>query len=169
MTSFPRFASLAATAAFAASLCFAPPARAAAPLLLQWGTIDTSGAEAQAESAALKSKLAKKAAAARKTAAAESRAAYFVQFPGPVAEEWRVWLESATQVRGYLPEFAYLVWATPSEMDAIAANENVFWTGEWKPEYKTVLAGSLGITLGQVVIHCHHVYAVACQGVKEYR
>ncbi|MBP5788294.1 MAG: S8 family serine peptidase, partial [Kiritimatiellae bacterium] len=109
--------------------------------LLQWGTIDTASDAAQAESAALKAKVAKKAAAARKAgAAAESRAAYVVQFPGPVADEWRAWLESATQVRGYLPEFAYLVWATPSEMDAIAANPDVFWTGEWKKEYKTVCA-----------------------------
>jgi hypothetical protein len=113
---------------------------ASEPLLLQWGTIDTASDAAQAESAALKAAVAKKASAARKTAAAESRAAYVVQFPGPVADEWRAWLESATQVRGYLPEFAYLVWATPSEMDSIAANENVFWTGEWKKAYKTVRA-----------------------------
>ena len=122
---------------------------AAEPLLLQWGTIDTSSAAAQAESAALKAALAKKAAAARKAgAAAESRAAYVVQFPGPVADEWRAWLESATQVRGYLPEFAYLVWATASEMETIAANPDVFWTGEWKKEYKTVCAGTVPAAKG---------------------
>ncbi len=126
-----------ATLALASSVAWA-----AEPLLLQWGTIDTASAASQAESAALKTTVAKKAAAARKTAAAESRAAYVVQFPGPVADEWRDWLESATHVRGYLPEFAYLVWATPSEMDAIAANENVFWTGEWKKDYKTVAVGA---------------------------
>ena len=143
MTSFRRFLALASAFVFAAAVLVAPVSRAAAPLLLQWGTIDTGGAEAQAESATLKAKVAKKAAAARKAgAAAESRAAYVVQFPGPVLEEWRTWLESATQVRGYLPEFAYLVWATPTEMDAIAANENVFWTGEWKKEYKTVRVSS---------------------------
>jgi hypothetical protein len=126
-----------ATLALASSVAWA-----AEPLRLQWGAIDTSSVAAQAESRALRATVAKKAAAARRAAAAESRAAYVVQFPGPVLEEWRVWLESATQVRGYLPEFAYLVWATPSEMLAVAANENVFWTGEWKPEYKTVRAGS---------------------------
>ena len=133
---------IAATAALAASLWLAPASQAAAPILLQWGTIDTSSAEAQAESAALKAKLAKKSAAARKAGAAETRAAYVVQFAGPVTEAWRTSLEAATQVRGYLPEFAYLVWATPSEMDAIAALDGVCWTGEWKKEYKTVLAGS---------------------------
>ena len=120
----------------------ASTAFAAEPLLLQWGTIDTSGTEAQAESAALKAKVAKKAALARarKSVAAEERAAYVVQFPGPVTEEWRTWLEASTQVRGYLPEFAYLVWATATEMETIAANPDVFWTGEWKKDYKTVLA-----------------------------
>ena len=139
MTSFRQFLSFASASVLAAAFLSLPASRAAEPLLLQWGTIDTASVEAQADSAALKAKVAKKAATARKAgAAAESRAAYVVQFPGPVTEEWRVWLESATQVRGYLPEFAYLVWATPSEMDAIASNENVFWTGEWKTEYKTV-------------------------------
>ena len=126
-----------ATLALAASVAWA-----SAPLRLQWGIIDTASDASQAESRALRATVARKAADARRAAAAESRAAYVVQFPGPVLAEWRTWLESATQVRSYLPEFAYLVWATPSEMLAVAANENVFWTGEWKPEYKTVRAGS---------------------------
>ena len=128
---------LAAALALAAATAFS-----AEPLRLQWGTIDTSSPAARTESAALKAKVAKKAARARKYTAPEARAAYIVQFPGPVTEEWRAWLESATQVRGYLPEFAYLVWATATEMEAIAANPDVFWTGEWKKEYKTVRAGS---------------------------
>ena len=122
--------SLSATAAFAAE-----------PLLLQWGSIDTSGSEAQTESAALKAKVAKKAALARarkSAAAAGERAAYVVQFAGPVSEAQRSWLEAATQVRGYLPENAYIVWATAPEMESIAASSDVFWTGEWKKEYKTV-------------------------------
>ena len=102
---------------------------AAEPILLQWGTINTAEPAAQAESAAVKTKLAKKAAAIRRTAAAETRAAYLVQFPSAVTEDQRTWLEAATQVRGYIPENAYIVWATPSEMNAIAANPDVFWTG----------------------------------------
>ena len=136
---------LTAALALAATTVFA-----AEPLLLQWGTIDTSGTEAQAESAALKAKVAKKAALsrARKSAAPEARAAYIVQFPGPVTDEWRTWLESTTQVRGYLPEFAYLVWATATEMETIAANPDVFWTGEWKKDYKTVRAGTAAAAKG---------------------
>lgn len=111
---------------------------AAEPLLLQWGTIHTGAPDAQAESAAIKTKLAKKSAATLHAAAAETRAAYIVQFPAAVTEAQRTWLESATQVRGYIPENAYIVWATPSEMAAIVANPDVFWTGEWKKEYKTV-------------------------------
>ena len=120
-------------------LAFLPASRGTEPIRLQWGTIDTSSRAAQDESAALKANVAKKAARASKSAP-EERAAYIVQFPGPVTEEWRTWLESSTQVRGYLPEFAYLVWATPAEMEAIAANQDVFWTGEWKKDYKTVRA-----------------------------
>ena len=144
MISFRRIRPLASASFLAAALLSAPLSRAAEPLLLQWGTIDTSSHAAQAESAALKAKVAKKAALARarKSAVPEERAAYIVQFPGPVTEEWRTWLEASTQVRGYLPEFAYLVWATATEMDTIAANSDVFWTGEWKKDYKTVLAGS---------------------------
>ncbi|MBP5786862.1 MAG: hypothetical protein J6Y19_03475, partial [Kiritimatiellae bacterium] len=143
MATFHRFFSLASASALAVALLAAPASRAAEPLLLQWGTIDTASDAAQAESASLKAKVAKKAARdRRRRRATPTRAAYVVQFPGPVTAEWRSWLESATQVRGYLPEFAYLVWATAAEMETIAANENVFWTGEWKKEYKTVCAGS---------------------------
>ena len=119
----------------------ATTALAAEPLLLQWGAIDTSGSAAQAESTALKAKVAKKAALARarkSAAAAGERAAYVVQFAGPVSEAQRTWLEASTQVRGYLPENAYIVWATAPEMESIAASPDVFWTGEWKKEYKTV-------------------------------
>ena len=108
-------------------------AMAAEPLLLQWGTIDTASAERQAESASLKRSVKAKAAAR----GAESRAAYMVQFDGVIQGEWRDWLEGVTQVRGYVPENAYLVWATAGEMAKISAHEHVFWTGEWKSEYKT--------------------------------
>ena len=85
---------LAAALALAAATAFS-----AEPLLLQWGTIDTSSSAARAESAALKAKVAEKAAlACARKATAEERAAYVVQFPGPVTGEWRTWLESATQV-----------------------------------------------------------------------
>ena len=135
MATFHRFFSVASTSVLAVALLVAPVSRAAEPLRLQWGTIDTSSADAQAESASLQAKIAKKAALdRRRRVAAPARAAYIVQFPGPVTEEWRTWLESATQVRGYLPEFAYLVWATAAEMEAIAAHEGVYWTGEWKKE-----------------------------------
>ena len=113
---------------------------AAEPIFLQWGVINTDAPGAQSESVAVKARLAKKAAATRLAAAAETRAAYLVQFPAAVTEAQRTWLEAATQVRGYIPENAYIVWATPSEMDAVAANPDVFWTGEWKKEYKTARA-----------------------------
>lgn len=116
-------------------------AMAAEPLLLQWGTIDTASAERQAESASLQKSVKAKAMAR----GAESRSAYMVQFDGVIQGEWRDWLEGATQVRGYVPENAYLVWATAGEMAEISAHEHVFWTGEWKSEYKTPASVKAGV------------------------
>ena len=117
---------------------------AVGPLRLQWGTVETSGESAQTESASLRSAVAGKTSGVRslKSADAPSRAAYIVQFKGCLSEEWRVWLESTTQVRGYIPEDAYIVWATAAEMEAIFSYEGVHWVGEWKREYKIARAGT---------------------------
>ena len=117
---------------------------AAGPLRLQWGTIETAGGSAQAESDSLRSAISRRAAGVRslKSADVSSRAAYIVQFKGGISEEWRVWLETTTQVRGYIPEDAYIVWATAAEMEAISSYEGVHWVGEWKREYKIVRAGT---------------------------
>ena len=126
---------------FAAIVIASAATVAAEPLFLQWGTIETSGGTAQAESASLKTSVANKASKVRMLKTASPvRAAYIVQFESAVTEEWRTWLESATLVRGYLPENAYIVWATASEMETIASHAGVHWVGEWKNEYKTVLA-----------------------------
>lgn len=116
-------------------------ALAAEPLLLQWGTIDTASAERQAEAASLRTRVKAKAQAR----GAEDRAAYLVQFDGVVQGEWRDWLAATTQVRGYIPENAYLVWATAGEMAEISAHGHVFWTGEWKREYKTEATVKAGV------------------------
>ena len=131
----------------AATACAAASASAVAadptPLRLRWGFVETSGAEAQAESDALRASLARKPARAPAgKAGAPARAAYVVQFEDVVTAEWRAWLESATQVRGYVPENAYLVWATAGEMEEIASGPGVHWVGEWKKEYKTARGGA---------------------------
>ena len=113
------------------------------PLRLRWGVVETSGADAQAESDALKASLAQKPARAPAgKAGPPARAAYVVQFEDVVTAEWHAWLESATQVRGYVPENAYLVWATADEMVEIASGPGVHWVGEWKKEYKTARTGA---------------------------
>ena len=128
-----------AFAAASASAVAADPT----PLRLRWGVVETSGADAQAESDALKASLSQKPARAPAgKAGAPARAAYVVQFEDVVTAEWRAWLESATQVRGYVPENAYLVWATAGEMEEIASGPGVHWVGEWKKEYKTARGGA---------------------------
>ena len=96
-------------------LAFSSASRGAEPLLLQWGAIDTSAAAP-----------AKSARNVMQKGADAGRAAFLVQFEGAITEQWRTWLEGATQVRGYIPANAYLVWATAAEMDAIAAHEGVY-------------------------------------------
>lgn len=114
-------------------------AAATEPVLLQWGAIDTSAKAAQEESDGIKASFAKKTARLPAGKAdGSSRAAYLVQFEGAIRGEWRDWLESATQVRGYIPENAYIVWATAVEMESIASHDGVHWIGAWKKEYKTV-------------------------------
>ena len=117
---------------FALLPALALSAQGSEPILLQWGEVDTSAAAPPKGARAF----------ARKGADANERGAWLVQFEGAVTEEWREWLEGATQVRGYIPEDAYLVWATAAEMEAIAAHEGVRWTGEWRKEYRTVRAGA---------------------------
>lgn len=109
----------------------------AGELWLQAGRVDTGSAEAKREERALKARVAREARAERERRGGEAeRGAYVVQFAGAVRGAWRDWLEGATEVRGYLPENAYLVWATAGEMERIAAGDGVAWVGEWKREWK---------------------------------
>lgn len=59
-----------------------------------------------------------------------------VQFPGPVQPEWRAALEAAgLRVVAYIPENAYLVWARPGQIEALAASAPLRWSGEYRPTY----------------------------------
>ena len=144
MHGMERWAALAIVAVVVFAFMSSATADAVGSLRLQWGTIETSGASAQAESDSLRSAISRRAAGVRslKSVDVSSRAAYIVQFRGCISEEWRLWLESTTKVRGYIPEDAYVVWATAAEMEAIASYEGVHWVGEWKREYKTVSVGT---------------------------
>ena len=105
-----------------------------APLILDWGTLDTAGAAQQKASQAIRS-------AGRATAVQQlnvrGAAPWLVQFDDVVQAEWRAGLEaSGAKIKGYMPENGYLVEATPKQIAAIAARDHVAYVGEFLPEYK---------------------------------
>ena len=105
-----------------------------APLVLDWGVVDTSSAERQAASRAIRSAAAPTTV---QTLSGEGRAPWLVQFDGVVREEWKGELEAAgARLRGYIPENAYLIEAEPGQIAAIGGMEHVTWVGEFLPEYK---------------------------------
>ena len=104
------------------------------PLILDWGTLDTSGAAQQKASQAIRS--AGRATAVQQLSARGS-APWLVQFDGVVQDGWRAALEAAgAKIKGYMPENGYLVEATPKQIAAIAALGHVAYVGEFLPEYK---------------------------------
>ena len=105
-----------------------------APLILDWGTLDTAAAAQQKATQAIR-------AAGRPTTVqrlnARGAAPWLVQFDGVVQDEWRAALEAAgAKIKGYMPENGYLVEATPKQIAAIAALDHVAYVGEFLPEYK---------------------------------
>lgn len=110
-------------------------AMAGPPVLLEWGTIETSGAEPQAMFRRLK---ASASAPVAQRPTAEGAAPWLVQFNGAGREEWKTALEAAgAAIREYIPENAFLVEATPRAMARVAALPEVAWAGEYLPAFKT--------------------------------
>ncbi len=106
---------------------------AADPVVLDWGAIDTATPEQQTLSRDLRT--AQAAMAQRK--GAEAPAPWLVQFNGVVREEWKAaLLKAGAVIQGYIPENAFLIEATPAALATIAAMPEVYWVGEYLPEYK---------------------------------
>lgn len=110
---------------------------AAEPILLDWGRVDTADSEQQTRSRELRT--ARRAAVQRQSAA--GTVPWVVQFNDVVREEWKTALTDAGAViRGYIPENAFLVEATPEAIAEIGARKEVFWVGEYLPDYKRARA-----------------------------
>ena len=118
----------------------------AAPLVLDWGVVETSSAERQTASRMLRTAAAPEPVQAL---SAQGTAPWLVQFDDVVREEWKAALEAAgARVKGYMPENAYLIEAAPGQMAAIGAVEHVAWVGEYLPDYKR--AGKVRAKLARV-------------------
>ena len=105
-----------------------------APVVLDWGVVDTSSAAQQKQSRAIR-------AATLPTVVQQvnSRggAPWLVQFNDVIQEEWKTALvEAGAELKGYIPENAFLVEATPTVVAKIGAMSNVTWVGEYLPSYK---------------------------------
>ena len=107
---------------------------AGVPLILDSGALDTSSAERQAATRALRG--ASKVATVQKLSA-QGTAPWLVQFDDVVQDEWRANLEATgAKIKGYMPENGFLVQATPAQVAAIGTLAHVGYVGEFVPEYK---------------------------------
>ncbi|MEM3396470.1 MAG: S8 family serine peptidase [Thermoplasmata archaeon] len=61
---------------------------------------------------------------------------YIVQMKGPIKENWKVQLSKHCQILSYIPDNAYTVKATFSQMQEIANLPFVQWWGIYQPYYK---------------------------------
>ncbi|MDD5676647.1 MAG: S8 family serine peptidase [Kiritimatiellae bacterium] len=69
---------------------------------------------------------------------ADRRLPFIVQFTGPVQQAWKQAVErTGARLGGYLPDNAFIVELTSSQLGQVAALECVQWVGPFKPEYKT--------------------------------
>ncbi|NCA83594.1 MAG: hypothetical protein EOM72_12795, partial [Opitutae bacterium] len=117
-----------------AGLCAVSAWGAGAPLLLDWGVVDTASAEQQQLSRRVK-RAPKQSAVQRLSS--RGAAPWLVQFNGVIREEWKTALEAAgAELKGYIPENAFLVEATPAQIATIGALADVGWVGEYLPAYK---------------------------------
>ena len=102
-------------------------------ILLDWGVIEPTSAEQQGKSRLVKDGSAKIV----QRVSARGRTPWLVQFSGVVQPEWREALEATgAEIKGYVPENAFLLQATAEQLADIGALPEVVWVGEFLPEYK---------------------------------
>ncbi|MDY0149850.1 MAG: S8 family serine peptidase [Kiritimatiellia bacterium] len=105
-----------------------------APLLLDWGVVDTSSAEQQRKSQQVKRQ--PKAATVQRLSSRET-APWLVQFNDVIREEWKMALVAAgAEIRGYMPENGFVVLATRAQIAVIGGLPDVIYVGEFLPAYK---------------------------------
>ncbi|HMO04654.1 MAG TPA: S8 family serine peptidase [Kiritimatiellia bacterium] len=124
---------------------------ASPPILLDWGTIDTSAPEFQAGARALRTT---SRPVPQQQLSSQGTAPWLVQFNDVIQEEWKTAMEQAgATLMGYIPENAFLIKATPAALSTISRLPDVAWVGEYLPAYK----------------HARPVRALLAAGTEELR
>lgn len=120
---------------FCVGMVFASTAFAAsAPLLLDWGRIETTSTEHQTQFKALQ---ALPVPSSAQRLSVRGSAPWLVQFDDVIQESWKAELHAlGAQLKGYIPENAFIVTATPEQVATISALKHVVWVGEYLPAYK---------------------------------
>ncbi len=67
---------------------------------------------------------------------AEEAGYYLVQFGGPVGETERASLSAAAAIVSYVPDFAFLVKASPRAIEAVRLQPAFRWAGRWESAFK---------------------------------
>jgi hypothetical protein len=105
-----------------------------APLILDWGVLDTASPEQQVASQGIRTS--SRVATAQRLSP-RGTVPWLVQFNDVIQEEWKTAMEAAgAEIRGYMPENGFLVLATRKQIQAIGAMPDVVYVGEFRPEYK---------------------------------
>ena len=69
--------------------------------------------------------------------ATPAHAFYFIQFQGPVLEEWKSAVKDRGVILGdYIPEYAFVAEMTPEQVAAVKRLGFVGWVGRVAPEYR---------------------------------
>lgn len=120
-----------------------------APVILQWGRVETTAPAWQAASRQLR---ASSNPAPVQRLSQRGTVPWLVQFNDVIREEWKAAMQNTgATIKGYIPENTFLVEATPSQISAIGRMAPVQWLGEYVPEYKKtaqVQRAAAGATTG---------------------
>ena len=119
---------------FLVMLCTSYTWGAGAPLILDWGVLDTSGTEQQQKSQSVRTS--PRSAVVQRLSPRDT-APWLVQFSDVIREEWKAaMVDAGAEIRGYMPENGFLILATPAQIQTIGAMPEVVYVGEFLPAYK---------------------------------